>query len=412
MNSLATRRHQQGAVIVTVVLVLLFLLGFMGIALDFGRLFIVKTELQTAMDSCALAAAQEMDGASDSLTRAKNAGRTAGNLNKTYFQSAPAGIADTEIKFSDSLIGSYSSDFTPVQNAKYAKCTHTKSGIAPWLLQAMSGFSGNPTFGQPQSVWALAVASRAPSQTNCAIPVGLCKKSPTYQPGEWLAGAVNSGGAVTGQFRWLDFTGNGGGAKDLKDLLKGQGQCNLPGINTVTGKPGNTGSAAFAYNTRFGIYQGSGGPPDDGIPDFTGYSWYLGTAPVQPPYPNKYPLFLQKRTINAPYQGDKTAPDTSGLQTVGKTYSGSLGTVGASRRVVVAPIVDCNAFDGLTGSGTLKVDSLACILLLHPIKNGASGKNEKMWVEYIGNANDANSHCSTTGLAGGTSGPMVPVLVQ
>jgi uncharacterized membrane protein len=42
----------------------------MGIALDFGHLFVVKTELQTAADSCALAAAQELDGASDALNRA------------------------------------------------------------------------------------------------------------------------------------------------------------------------------------------------------------------------------------------------------------------------------------------------------------------------------------------------------
>ena len=48
---------------VTVAFALLFLLGFMGVALDFGHLFVVKTELQTASDSCALAAAQELDGA-------------------------------------------------------------------------------------------------------------------------------------------------------------------------------------------------------------------------------------------------------------------------------------------------------------------------------------------------------------
>ena len=57
----ATRRSQRGAVIITVCLLMLFLLGFIGFALDFGRLFVVKSELQTAMDSCALAAAQELD---------------------------------------------------------------------------------------------------------------------------------------------------------------------------------------------------------------------------------------------------------------------------------------------------------------------------------------------------------------
>ena len=57
-----SRTHRQrGAVIVTVCLLMLFLLGFMAFALDYGRLFIVKTELQTALDSCALSAAQELD---------------------------------------------------------------------------------------------------------------------------------------------------------------------------------------------------------------------------------------------------------------------------------------------------------------------------------------------------------------
>ena len=418
MQSLAIRHHQKGAVIVTVALAMLFLLGFMGIALDFGRLFIVKTELQTAMDSCALAAAQELDGSGqNALDRATRAGITSGNLNKVNFQGAAAGIISDDVTFSDTLTGAYSRTFLPAANAKYAKCSHTKSGIAPWLLQAMGAFSGNTAVGAAKSVQALGIASRVPSQSNCAIPVGLCKKSPTYQPGEWLAGAVNSGGAVTGQFRWLDFTGNGGGARELKDVLKGEGQCALPGNDTVTGKPGNNGSAAFAYNTRFGIYQGNDGPPTppatDGIPDLTGYAWYSDTPLTQPPYPNKYPVFLTNRLTNAPYQVEGKSADITGLKTVGNTYPGSLGAVGADRRIVVAPIIDCASFDGLGATGTLKIDSLACILLLHPIKNGAGPASEKMWVEYLGLANDGKSPCSTIGLAGGPSGStLVPALVQ
>jgi len=414
MFNFKCRQSQNGAIAITMALVLIFLLGFMGIALDFGHLFIVKTELQTSMDSCALAAAQELDGSGqNALDRATNAGKTSGNLNKVNFQGAPAGIVNGDITFSDTLTGVYSHTFTPPANAKYAKCSRTKSGMAPWLLQAMGAFSGNAALGATQSVQALGVASRVPSQSNCAIPVGLCKKTPNYQPGEWLAGAVNSGGAVSGQFRWLDFTANGGGAKELKDVLKGEGQCALPGNDTVTGKPGNNGSAAFAYNTRFGIYQGSGGPPTDGIPDLTGYAWYSDAPLTQPPYPNKYPQFLVKRASNIAYQGDKKSPDTLGLNTVGKIYSGLLSDVGADRRIVVAPIIDCTGFDALGASGTLKIDSLACILLLHPIKNGAGAASEKMWVEYIGQANSATSPCSTIGLAGGPSGgPLVPVLVQ
>ncbi len=141
MNYRGQMKHRQkGAVIVTVAFAMLFLLGFMAIALDFGHLFVVKTELQTATDSCALAAAQELDGASDALDRATNAGKTAGNLNKVNFQGAAAGIVDADITFSDSLIGTYSRTFAPVANAKYAKCARTKAGMKPWLLQTMGSF--------------------------------------------------------------------------------------------------------------------------------------------------------------------------------------------------------------------------------------------------------------------------------
>src|SRR6187455_3468812 len=338
--------RQHGAVMVTVAFALLFLLGFMGVALDFGHLFVVKTELQTASDSCALAAAQELDGAADALTRATNAGITAGNLNKVNFQGTAVGFVANDVTFSDSLTGVYSTNFLPVANAKYARCTHTRGGMLPWMLQAMQGFSGDAAYGATQGVAAAGVATRASGQTNCSLPIGLCQKPGGYQPGEWILGAVNSSEQVTGQFRWLDFTGNGGGARELKEVLKGEGQCNLPGSNTLIGKPGNNGSAADTYNTRFGIYQGSKAPPDDGVPDRTGYAWYSNVAIAQPPYPNKYPTFVTKRAASAPYEGDNRNPDTVGLNTVGQIYSGSLATAGGDRRIVTFPVIDCAAFDG------------------------------------------------------------------
>lgn len=415
MSATAGRRRQQGAVIITVALFTLFLLGFMGAALDFGRLFVVKTELQTAMDSCALAAAQELDGAPDALARATNAGKTAGNLNKVHFQGTAADLLDEDITFSDTLLGPYSHTFTPVASAKYAKCTRTRTGMVPWLLRAMSAFTSEVEYSTTQGVAALGVATLTNAQTNCALPIGICEKPGGYQPGEWLQGAVNSSEATTGQFRWVDFSGNGGGTKELKDVLKGQGQCQLPANNTVVGKPGNNGAAADAYNSRFGIYLGSKAPPQDGVPDLTGYAWYLDTPPAQPPYPNKYGSpggYVEKRAINAPYQGDDQSPDTVGLKTVGNVFAGSLATAGASRRIAPVPVVDCAAFDGLSGGGTITISDMACVLLLHPIKKGAGPASEKMWLEYVGLASDPASPCAGMGVAGGTLGPLVPVLVQ
>ena len=54
------RSRQGGAVLVLVGISLAVLIGFLGIVIDLGRLFVTKTELQTAMDACALAASAEL----------------------------------------------------------------------------------------------------------------------------------------------------------------------------------------------------------------------------------------------------------------------------------------------------------------------------------------------------------------
>jgi hypothetical protein len=282
----------------------------MGLALDFGHLFVVKTELQTATDSCALAAAQELDGASDALTRATSAGKTAGNLNKVNFQGAAAGIVDADITFSDSLIGSYSHTFTPVANARYAKCTHTQSGMAPWLLQAMGAFTGNPTYGNNQSVAALAVATRASAQSACAIPVQIRPKgggnAPNYgyTPGEWIPSLYNENNNNTaptpGHFGWANLDGSTS-ASEVKSELLGHGYCNLK-----TGDPVNTTGAKVAasveWNSRFGLYKNGAGNPDinSATPDTTGYAY---TATNWPSKANASANFLAKRAANQSYGG-------------------------------------------------------------------------------------------------------------
>ena len=418
MRNFAAPAHQRGAVIVTVALTMLFLLGFMGIALDFGRMFIVKTELQTAVDSCALAAAQELDNQGTALTRATSAGLTAGNLNNVNMQSTNWGgqgkIVTADVTFRDAA---YVATTSPA-NAYYAQCAHTQPAIGMFLLHALGAFSGNAAgFPQQRSVSALAVATRGSAQTSCMLPIGICDKPGGFQPGEWVQGAVGSGSALTGQFHWLDFTGNAGGANDVKALLQGPGQCSLPGADSVVRESGNIGSAAFAYNTRFGIYQGSNAPPVDGIPDLTGYAYYNNTV-TQPPYPNKYNYptnpsnsFVAKRSAYAKYQGDNQS-DNPLLNVIppGKIYGGLLATSGANRRIVTAPIVNCPIPS--SSSTPVKINRVACILLLHPIKTGAAASSEKMWIEYLGAANDPVSPCATSGLPGGTAGPLVTVLVR
>ncbi len=48
------------------------------------------------------------------------------------------------------------------------------------------------------------------------------------------------------------------------------------------------------------------------------------------------------------------------------------------------------------------------MLMLQPM----SGPTVDVQMEFLGNAGATNSPCSSNGLPGGSSGPLVPVLVQ
>jgi hypothetical protein len=412
------RRRQTGATLVTVAFALLFLLGFMGIALDFGHLFVVKSELQTATDSCALAAAQELDGASDALTRATSAGLTAGNLNKVNFQGTATGLVAADITFSDSLIGSYSSTFTPVANAHYAKCVHTRGGMAPWMLQAMSAFSGNASYRATQAVIAQAVAVLANAQTNCAIPVQINPKAggtaPNYgyAPGEWIPSVYNENAnnvaPAPGHFGWANLDGSTSANVLVAELLN-NGICNIRTGQTVN-TTGAKVAASIAWNSRFGLYKNGAGNPDinSAPPDLTGYAY---TATNWPSQHSAAADFLTKRVTFRSW-GNTVDTIAAGNAITGLSISNAyksadmgtyaagthaLATHGGDRRLVLAPFVV-----------SATIVAWACMLMLHPI----DGPNVIVYLEYVDNAANPSSPCSASGMAGGTNGPLVPTLVQ
>ena len=163
MRYLFKHHHQPGADFVTALMVMLFLSGLMGITLNFDRFFMIKTELQTAMNSCALAAAKELDGQDTALLRAASAGQTAGNLTPANRQSSnwhnKKKDIISEITFKDA---SYITTTIPA-NARYAQCQHEKSEIGIWLLQFMDNFQNNSeNYQHSQNIMILAVATSIP----------------------------------------------------------------------------------------------------------------------------------------------------------------------------------------------------------------------------------------------------------
>ena len=100
-------RRQKGAVAIIAAIALPVMVGFTGLALDTGRLYVEKTELQNATDACALAAARELTCdpsagpcASSFLVNAENSGIAVAARNRNGFQKTPLIIPAQDVKFS------------------------------------------------------------------------------------------------------------------------------------------------------------------------------------------------------------------------------------------------------------------------------------------------------------------------
>lgn len=416
-NRYKNGQRQQGAVLITTALALLFLLGFMGVALDFGRLFIVKSELQTAMDSCALAAARELDGRVGAISRASNAGVVAANLNPVDLQSATwrgsRQLISTDLRFFNTSYAASTGD----ADARYAECRFTKSGIQLWLLQAMGLFINDPArFPDTSSVGAFAVATLGNAQSACLVPLRLIPRSGGsplnnygYAMNEWVTMLVSQSGETGGDIGWVDLsdsanpTGGGGGAPSLSDQLNGK--C---GIKPDQAFPvsGVKYSVADDWNARFGIYPNGRSPSDFAPPDQTGFiystvTWTAGSAFSD--YERQQALFASCGTLQfcrdalAPQRvGNGRAPALANAQPPLSTRDHSLLGV-RNRRIVTVPVVEGNT-----------IRDFACMLMLQPI--GRPDSNVQL--EFLGLASAQGSPCVNGSVPGGTSGPLVPVLVR
>ena len=172
-----TRKRQKGTVAIIAALSLPILIGFAGLALDVGRLYVEKTELQNATDACALAASRELTCGrccplEHVLNNAEDSGLTVARLNKVglsiciYWQRADLSrTISSSVRRRLGPIPLYAPKApTPLRIMSCAPPSQT--GIVPWFMQVLNIGS--------QTVNAMAVAGLAPAQTNCAIPIGMC----------------------------------------------------------------------------------------------------------------------------------------------------------------------------------------------------------------------------------------------
>lgn len=406
---------QGGGIAIIVALSLLVLVGFAGLVLDLGRLYVNKSELQTAADACALAAAAELscDAAQPGvctaahLQRAESSGKLAGERNTRDFQNNAVSIALSDIRFSTLFApnSTYLASGSADPNSKFAMCIARATGIVPWFMGVMGA--------GPGSVSATAVATLQPSQNFCSlVPLGLCQSGAgSYTPGQWLSSNFTTGGSgeeIEGSFRWVDFTPNAGGSNEIRDQLAGTDQvCNLT-IGSDIEQAGVHQGAKSAYNTRFGMYPNGANAytAQTAPPDRTGYA-YPNKAPGSPVIDigtSALADFLARQNAGDPFTDSEYGVSGPGGNIPGNP-SGSATHLasGAERRLVTVPIVDC------TAGNIVPIISMACVLMLNPMSNGASGT---IYLEYIGLADAIDTPCHTSGTPGTSGGPFVPTLVQ
>jgi Flp pilus assembly protein TadG len=382
----------------------MLLMGFMGNALDFGHLYVVRTELQTAMDACALAGAQELNGQPDAQTRAINAGIAAGNVNRVDMQLASwngkGGVIAADISFSDKDHVAT----TVSANTRYVRCAHTQPATQTSLLLMFGQATGSTGYAGTIDVGAAAEATTTPAQSTCPVPLAIQPKAGAAAPdygfvkGDWVT-LLSKSGATNGQIGWANLDGSNSASETNAELA---GHCGTR-INDNLGTPGVQQAIADIWNTRFGIYKNGDGPSAN-PPDFTGYvytttSWPTGRA--------AYNDFVSKRQAFAACANNVTNCEKNNniklnAQSLASPGAGGdMQRYGTNRRLVAVPVLK-------VVGGTNQVGDFVCMLMLQPL----STPMVDVQLEYLGNASAAGSPCTASGLPGGTAGPLVPVLVR
>ncbi|CAG9201403.1 TadE/TadG family type IV pilus assembly protein [Burkholderia vietnamiensis] len=413
-----TRRslhRQRGAVAIVVGLALAVMIGFVGLALDLGKLYVTRSELQNSADACALSAARDLTSAI-SLSVAEADGIAAGHVNFAFFQkSAVQMLTDSNVTFSDALTNPFltkTAVSTPA-NVKYVKCTATLSGIANWFVGVLNAMPGVQVANATQ-VSASAIATVAAGQTTCAIPVFVCRASSAapYKVGDWISSPSGSSSTYgPGNFGWAALDGSTNETTIASELAGNT--CNITSPPDL-GSTGLKSASLRAWNTRFGIYT-NGANGSSGQPDFTGYA-YVGPNYGPPGTPgivgDAYTQFVLDRASFKSYQGDGTPPGGSGIATNGTATAGNYQTYGGDRRLALAPEGDCSTLSG--SSSKLHVTQWDCVLMLDPLPFSPGAGGVVAHLEYLGSTASGTTPCATHGLpgVGSSAGVKVPMLVQ
>jgi len=273
-------REEDGAVLVMVGIFLAVAFGFLALAVDFGRVASTQSELQSFADQVALAAAGELDGRADAITRAQSA---ADRLISDWASYAAgdrrlAGAADYALTFLTTLPGDDRSAATATTNngrdARFVQVRVNQATVPTPFGAVAAALRGEAGRQDASTVAAVAVAGTA-SYACDVTPLMFCVPNGTWRAADNIGDQIQlrSGGQGAawgpGNFGFLDPTSLSTDANGPCAGLTGAGlyRCLVgaeravttcirtdQGVNTLTGQ---RNGLAEAFNTRFDLFVGS-----------------------------------------------------------------------------------------------------------------------------------------------------------
>lgn len=269
------RRSDDGTILAIWGVSFVALFGIVAMSFDMGRIGITQTELQSFADHVALAAAGELDGGSDAITRAEAAAanlvsdfQTFGNANNTL-----AGATDYTLVFLTDLPASDASAMTAVttdpEDAQFVRVIVNNATVNLTFGAAFSALSGN---AGPNNVVSASAVAGYDRYVCDSVPIFFCLPTTPLAPGNMINLRSGGGGGAhwgPGNYGFLDqnflsadpdgaCAGKSGGPL-MRCLLGATGtitQCyKSGGIDTEPGQ--KNGITGVSINTRFDIYSGS-----------------------------------------------------------------------------------------------------------------------------------------------------------
>jgi hypothetical protein len=157
---MAGRGTQSGFVLATAMVTLTALLALVGLGVDVGHVYVVRSELQVYADEAAIAAGFELDGSAAGIQRAQNAAAAGpgGGATPNFWDFGTQGVAAVQSSFSAVAAGPFDSNPSNAAGLRFVR-VQASAAVKLYLLSVVPGIPAT------QAVSAAAVGGQVVRQS-------------------------------------------------------------------------------------------------------------------------------------------------------------------------------------------------------------------------------------------------------